>query len=83
MKTRAAFLTDPSPRLRFVYTPKPCSWLNQVERWFGILVRRVRKRGNFTSQAARRQRLLDFIAYFNKIMAKPFQWTYLGRPLQV
>ena len=80
--TRKAFLTDPSHRIRFVYVPKHTSWLNQIEIWFSILVRRVLKRGNFKSVAELRQRILEFIDYFNKTLAKPFRWTYTGRPLQ-
>jgi transposase len=64
-----------------VYVPKHTSWLNQVEIWLSILVRRVIKRGNFTSVDDLKQKVLDFIAYFNRTMAKPFQWTYRGRPL--
>jgi len=48
--------------------------------WFSILVRRVLKRSSFLSTDDLRQRLLDFIAFFNK-PAKPFKWTYAGRPL--
>lgn len=81
MSRRMAFLQAPSHRIRFVYTPKHTSWLNQVEIWFSILVRRVLKRGNFTSTDELRHRLLDFIEYFNRILAKPFKWTYTGRPL--
>jgi hypothetical protein len=82
MTSRAAFLSDPAHRIQFVYVPKHTSWLNQVEIWFSILVRRVIKRGNFTSQDDLRAKILAFVAYFNR-MAKPFRWTYTGRPLQV
>ncbi len=80
MATRAAFLSDPAHRIQFVYVPKHTSWLNQVEIWFSILVRRVLKRGNFPSVDALHARILEFIAYFNQT-AKPFKWTYTGRPL--
>ena len=81
MQTRAEFLSDVSHRIRFLYTPKHTSWLNQIEMWFSILVRRLLKRGNFTSVEDLRERILAFINYFNRTMAKPFKWTYTGRPL--
>ena len=68
-------------RMRFVYTPKHTSWLNQVEIWCSILSRRLRKRGNFASIEVLQERVLAFIAYFNATLAKPFKWTYKGRPL--
>jgi DDE superfamily endonuclease len=81
--SRKAFLTDLSHRIRFVYVPKHTSWMNQVEIWFSILVRRVIRRGNFTSKEDLRDKILRFIDYFNKTLAKPFKWTYTGRPLNV
>lgn len=81
MATRKTFLSDRSHRIRFVFLPKHTSWLNQIEVVFGIVGRRVMRRGNFPSLAAMKERLLDFIEYFNRTFAKPFRWTYTGRPV--
>lgn len=83
MNSRAEFLSNPDHRIRFVYVPKHSSWLNQIEIWFSILMRRLLRRASFTSTADLKQRILDFIDYFNRVLSKPFNWTYTGRPLKV
>lgn len=74
-------MCDPTHRSVFHYTPKHASLLNQIEIWFSILVRKVLKRGNFTSVDDLKRKVLAFIEYYNRTMAKPFKWIYRGRAL--
>lgn len=83
MASRTQFLQNEKHRIRFIYTPKHCSWLNQIEIWFGILSRRLLKRGQFKSTDELKERILKFIEFFNETLAKPFRWTYIGKPLVV
>ncbi len=78
LESRAAFLHDPAHQVVFYYAPKHASWMNQVEIWLSILVRKLLKRGNFLSLDDLRDQILAFIAYYNRTMAKPIKWTYTG-----
>ena len=78
MQSREDFLSSKGRTIIFHYTPKHASWMNQIEIWFGILGKKAIKRGNFTSKQDLKQKIIDFMEYFNKTMAKPFKWTYRG-----
>ncbi len=67
-------------RVHLAFTPTHASWLNQIEIWFGILTRKVVRRGIFKSKAELVAKLMEFIEAYNHD-ARPFQWTYSGNPL--
>lgn len=79
--SRREFLEDVNHRVRFVFLPKHSSWLNQIETVFGMIMRKVMRRGNFTSVADLEAKLHRFVDYFNRVFAHPFRWTYTGKPL--
>lgn len=80
-KSRAAFLSEASHHIVFHYTPKHSSWVKQIEIWLSILVRKLRKRSSFSSVADLQSKVLEFVEYYNRSMAKAFKWTYQGKAL--
>jgi len=83
MKTRAEFLEDKSHRVHIVYTPKHCSWLNQIELWFGIITKQLlNKRSSFKSVEELNSKIMEYIEYYNSNLAKKFKWSYSGKVLQ-
>jgi len=82
-RQRRDFLADPSKSVVFHFTPSHASWLNQIEIWFSTLVRKVIRRGDFSSVDDLQDKIIEFIEYYNEYLAKPYKWTYTGRPLAV
>lgn len=81
MASRRDFLTDTDHRIHFLYTPKHCSWLNQIEIWFGVLRRKLTRYGSFVSLTDLRDRIRRFIEYYNTNLAHPYRWTCDGKLL--
>ncbi len=62
------------PRFHIHYTPTSASWLNLVERWFGLLTQRQIRRGTHRSTHELEMAIYDFIEQSNSA-CKPFVWT--------
>ena len=63
------------------FTPTYSSWLNQIEIWFNIFSRDVLRGGVWHSKKDLVKQIIDYINYYNENNAKPFKWTYTGKPL--
>jgi len=71
---RRAFLESESHRIRFQFTPRHASWLNPIEKWFSVLVRRLLRRASFTSTEQLASRITEFIDYYNRHLAHPYRY---------
>jgi transposase len=77
-ESRKDFLENPQHRIRFVFTPKHCSWLNPIENWFAKLQRHVISNGNFASVEELVTKIEAYIVYYNKCLIKPLKWKFKG-----
>jgi hypothetical protein len=78
MQTRKEFLECEYHRVRLIFTPKHCSWLNPIENWFAKLQRHVIKNGNFLSVKELEDKIKSYIAFYNDQLAKPLKWKFNG-----
>lgn len=74
---------EKSRRLRLHFTPTYSSWLNQIEIWFNILTKDVLKDAVWQSKHQMVEQIMEYIKHYNKERAKPFKWTYTGKPLTI
>lgn len=80
MKSRKKFLEDSTHKIQVLFTPKHASWLNQIEIWFGILSRHLlNRRCSFKSVEELEQKIREYIDYYNRCLAKKFNWSYSGK----
>ena len=77
-ESRREFLENPEHRIRFVYTPKHCSWLNPIENWFAKFQRHVITNGNFSSVKELTAKIEAYIVYYNRCLVKPLKWKFKG-----
>lgn len=77
---RRAFLMDTAKRVVVHFTPVRGSWLDQIEIWFSYLQRKLIDRGSFRSVAELRERIIEFMNFYNRFLAHPYRWTYTGTP---
>ena len=55
-------------------TPTYSSWLNQIERWFGLITQQAIRRGSFRSVRELIRRIEEFVQHYNR-HSRPFIWT--------
>lgn len=82
-KQRRQWLMSEDKRIVFHYLPTHASWLNQIEIWFSALSKRFLKRSSFRSLQELKEKIMQFIQYYNMEFAHPYAWTYTGKPLAI
>lgn len=84
--SRMEFLEREDHAIRFIFTPKHCSWLNPIENWFGRLSKSALKNLSVMSLPELCERIKSYISYFNESLAVGFNWKFdgfqIGRPLK-
>jgi len=80
-RTSPARLQALDPRLVAVHLPAHASWLNQLEIFFSILVRKGIGPPDFDSLDQLRDRIYRFTSHYNQ-EARPFNWTYTPEKLK-
>ena len=71
-ETRTEFLSDTSHFIRFYYVPFHCSWMNQIEIWFGVLNRQLIRHNSFKSVEELEMLIRDYITRYNSLFAHPY-----------
>lgn len=77
-RTRQSFLESEEHTIRFLYTPKHCSWLNPIENWFAKLQRHVVEKGNFKSVEELNCKIEKYIVFYNGYLHKAINWKFKG-----
>lgn len=76
--TRKAYLETENHRIRFLLTPKHCSWLNPIENWFAKLQQQALTHGNFKSVENLNQTIEAYIGYYNRCLVQIIKWKFKG-----
>lgn len=79
-RTRQGFVRDLRRPIVVHFTPKHCSWINQIRMWFSILARKVIRHGDLKSPKDLAAKIECFIEYFNATIANPIPCTSQNTP---
>lgn len=77
-QSRMDFLEIETHKIRFVFTPKHCSWINPIENWFAKLQKHVINNGNFNAVKELNQKIEKYIVFYNNCLLKPLKWKFKG-----